>query len=162
LTLTALTAALTAPVLAQGTRLSELTGGFSYTVPAGWQIKTFPGLKYKICHTTSSAGFAPNITIIDEVTNVPLDTYMKASLGPMRKVYRNLHVVSTTPFSAAAGLVGRRMAVTGILSGKSLSQVFYIPSGRKPLRLVPGDECRLAFPKARYSGFSGIISAVVS
>ena len=119
------TLALAGPAFAQGARLSEPAGGFSYAVPAGWQIKTLPGLKYKICYVMPSAGFAPNINIVDEVAAVPLDTYIKASLGPMQKGYTNLHVLNTTSFPAAAGLVGRRMAITGSLLGKSVYQVFY-------------------------------------
>ena len=125
--LSALSATLTlaGPVFAQGTRLSEPAGGFSYTVPAGWQIKTLPGLKYRVCYAAPSAGFAPNINIVDEVAAMPLDTYVRVSLKMMQKGYTNLHMVSTTSFPAAAGLVGRRMAITGSLSGRSVYQVFY-------------------------------------
>ena len=102
---------------------------------SGMHIKTFPGLKYKSCYTTPSAGFAPNITIVDEVAAVPLDTYMKGSMANMRRAYANLYMVSTALFPAA-GLVGRRMAVTGTLSGKNLYQVFCVFSAANNRKII--------------------------
>jgi len=67
---------------------------------SGMHIKTFPGLKYKSCYTTPSAGFAPNITIVDEVAAVPLGTPIKGRIASMQKMSTNLPVFSTTPFSA--------------------------------------------------------------
>ncbi len=121
-----------APAFAQGTRVAEPSGGFSYTAPAGWHIKTFPGLKYKICYAAPSGGFAPNLTVLDETAAVPLDKYVQLSLRGMQRVYTGLAVVSQKPFATASGLRGVRMAVNGTTQGRKMHQVFYVfPAGSR-------------------------------
>ena len=115
----------TMPALAQG-RLSEPAGGFSYLPPAGWHIKTFPGLKYKISYTMPANGFAPNINVVDEVYAVQLDKYIQLSMVGMRRAYTSLHVLKQAPFVTASGVHGERLAVDGIVANKHMHQLFYV------------------------------------
>ena len=114
-----------APAAAQG-RLSEPAGGFSYLPPAGWRIRTFPGLKYRICYAKPASGFAPNINVADEVSAMPLDKYLQFSMAGMRKVYTSLRVLKQAPFATASGIRGERMVVDGIVADKHLHQIFYV------------------------------------
>ena len=115
----------TLPALAQ-TRLSEPAGGFSYLPPAGWHIKTLPGLKYKISYAMPANGFAPNINVVDEVSAMPLDKYLQFSMVGMRKAYTSLHVLKQAPFVTASGVHGERLAVDGVVGDKHMHQVFYV------------------------------------
>lgn len=125
-----------APVSAQGARLAEPAGGFSYQPPAGWHIRTFPGLKYKICYTTPANGFAPNINTVDEVAPVPMGPYMQASIAQMKRAYANLHVVSQKPFVTASGIQGARLVTDGVAAGKHMHQVFYVFPGTNNRKYV--------------------------
>ncbi len=124
------------PVLAQGTRLSEPAGGFSYLPPAGWHIRTFPGLKYKVCYTTPANGFAPNINTVDEVAPMALGPYMQISVSHMKLAYTSLHVVGQRPFVTASGLRGVRMATDGVVGDKHMHQVFYVFPGSNNRKYV--------------------------
>ena len=113
------------PALAQG-RLSEPAGGFSYLPPAGWHIRTLPGLKYKISYAMPANGFAPNINVVDEVSAMPLDKYLQLSMVGMRKAYTKLRVLKQAPFVTASGVPGERLAVEGVVGDKHMHQIFYV------------------------------------
>lgn len=113
------------PALAQGTRLSEPAGGFSYQPPAGWHIRTFPGLKYKICYTTPAKGFAPNILTVDEVKPMAMGPYMQLSVAHMKLTYTSLHVLSQNSFVTASGIQGVHMVTDEVIGDKHMHQVFY-------------------------------------
>ncbi len=125
-----------APAAAQGVRLSEPAGGFSYTVPAGWQIRTFPGLKYKICYTTPASGFAPNINTVDEIAPLAMGPYMQLNVTQMKRAYASLHVLSQKPFVTASGIHGVRMATDGVVGDKHIHQVFYVFPGANNRKYV--------------------------
>jgi len=115
-------------------RLSEPSGGFSYIPPTGWKIRTFPGLKYKICYTTPMGGFAPNINAADETAPVGLNKYVQVSMAHMNLAYSQFHLLNQTPFVTGSGLHGIRLVSTGTISNRTLRQIFYIfpaPSSRK-------------------------------
>ncbi len=124
------------PASAQGTRLTEPAGGFSYLTPAGWHIRTFPGLKYKICYTTPANGFAPNINTVDEVAPMALGPYMQLSVTQMKRAYASLHVVSQNPFATASGLRGVRMVTDGVVGDKHMHQIFYVFPGANNRKFV--------------------------
>ena len=115
-------------------RLSEPAGGFSYLPPAGWKIRTFPGLKYKISYTTPAQGFAPNISVVDETSALPLKDYVRAGMSHMNLAYSQFRISSQAPFSTSSGLHGVRLMSDGTVGGRHVRQVFYIfpaPSSRK-------------------------------
>ena len=119
---------------ASAARLSEPSGGFSYVPPAGWKIRTFPGLKYKICYTMAAGGFAPNINAADETAPVGLNQYVQVSMAHMNLVYSEFHLLNQTPFVTGSGLHGVRLVSTGTISNRTMRQIFYIfpaPSSRK-------------------------------
>ncbi len=120
-----LSPALTLTAHAQA-RLSEPSGGFSYVPPAGWKVKTFPGLKYKICYAAPSAGFAPNITTLDETAPVGLDEYVRVSFANMKRAYTKLAIKSQGAFVTNSGLRGSRTVTNGTMQGRNVRQVFYI------------------------------------
>lgn len=138
-----------APVHAQGARISEPTGGFSYVPPPGWRSRPFPGLKYKICYANPKGGFAPNINILDETAAVPLDKYLQLSLVGMKRAYTTLAVVGQKPFVTASGIHGIRMAVNGTTGGRNMHQVFYVFPTRTARKIVVTASC-LASDGSKY------------
>ena len=119
---------------ASAARLSEPSGGFSYLPPAGWKIRTFPGLKYKICYTTPAGGFAPNINVVDETAPVSLAEYIRVSMAHMNLAYSQFQLLSQAPFVTSSGLHGVRLVSRGTMNSRSVRQIFYVfpaPSSRK-------------------------------
>ncbi len=62
----------------------ESTGRFSYVPPPGWTMRDFPGLRYKIVHTTPVNGFAPNLNVTDEMFRGTVDTYADQNLAALK------------------------------------------------------------------------------
>ena len=122
-------------------RLTDSSGGFSYVPPPGWQIRNYPGIKYKISSAPPMAVFTPTIVVRYDVVPVDLDRYVRGcTAGIMKhltdpdKSYTTYHVVSQGAFVTAAGLHGVRLLSDATLFGKSVRQIFYTfpgPSNRK-------------------------------
>ena len=122
-----------APSSGTSARLTEPAGGFSYVPPAGWHVRTFPGLKYKISYVVA-AGFAPNINAVDETAAVPLDQYVQMNLAQVKRVYTAFHILGQSPFVTSSGLHGIRLAAQGTVTGRNVHQMFYLfpaPDSRK-------------------------------
>ncbi len=129
--------ALAAPVPAA--RVVEPAGGFSYVPPPGWHVKSFPGLKYKMCYAPPASGYSPNLIVSEDRSAQSLDVYQQASNAGLRQSYANVHIISQTPFVTSAGLQGLRIAVVGVPTKLHLAQIFYLfpaSSTRKLIVLV--------------------------
>ncbi|MGI4788727.1 MAG: hypothetical protein ACRYFS_07735 [Janthinobacterium lividum] len=121
-------------VAGKAARLSEPTGGFSYIPPAGWHVRTFPGMKYRISYAMPSGGFAPNINVVDETAAVPMSRYVPMSLIQMHRMFSTFHLLSQTAFVTKSGLSGVCLRSTATVAGRNVRQVCYMfpaPSDRK-------------------------------
>ena len=76
----------------------ELEGGFSYLPPTNWQIREFPGSKYKPAYGTRKDDFAPNINFVDEAFSASLDEYVSANLEAMKKFFKDFKVIKQEDF----------------------------------------------------------------
>jgi hypothetical protein len=124
------------PAACQAGRLTEPTGGFSYSPPPGWKIRTFPGLKYKICYAAPAHGFAPNIDVVDETAPMSLAEYMRVSMTHMHLVYAKFHVVTQGAFLTSSSLHGVRLVSNGTINGKNVRQIFYVFPAAKNRKIV--------------------------
>jgi hypothetical protein len=94
-------------------RHQEPAGGFSFVPPKDWQVRDFPGLKYKVVAGPPAAGFASNINIIDESAKSSLDDYVKDSIVTLQKVLKKCRILSQEAFKTSAGLKGARVVAEG-------------------------------------------------
>jgi hypothetical protein len=99
--------------------------GFSFVAPPGWEVRPFPGLKFKVVVGPAADGFAPNINVVDEKANIPLDDYVTGNLDTMQQVFQRFRLVKQDAFKTAAGLEGGRLFVENEQGGKLLRQIFY-------------------------------------
>ncbi len=137
--LTAATAlvAFTAPAMpaaAQGTRLTESAGGFSYAVPAGWVISRIPGNPYKVCYRLQTNDLPPNIIERVQPNSDSLAKFTQDTVADLAKQTKRFHILSQTPFVTALGLHGMRVAMDGTLEARRAYQIYYIfpkPSSQK-------------------------------
>jgi hypothetical protein len=106
-------------------RHTEAAGGFSFIPPEGWQIRDFPGKKFKIVVGPAAAGFAANINIVDESFDGSLEDYAKASLNALPKVLKKYRLLKQENFVTAAGLQGMRAIVEDEQNNRLLRQTFY-------------------------------------
>lgn len=121
-----ITASLVVPVLAQGTRLTEPAGGFSYTVPAGWKVRAVPGQKYKMCYGPSANNFVPLMIELIQQDPQTTEKFTPDGIADANKHMKRFHVVSQSPIVTASGLHGIRLAFIGTPATRSLYQVFYV------------------------------------
>jgi hypothetical protein len=87
----------------------EPQGGFSFVPPEGWEIRSFPGAKYKMAFGPQLGGKTPNIVVADEFFPGSLDDFVKASIESTVQVKPNIKVVKREDFTTAEGLEGRRV-----------------------------------------------------
>jgi hypothetical protein len=106
-------------------RLTE-AGKFSFVPPGGWEIRTVPGLKYKVAVGPAAGGFAPNINVVDEAFAGTLDAYVQTNMTTVQKVFaRSRLVLKPEQFTTTAGLQGVRSTLESEPQGKRLRQTFY-------------------------------------
>ena len=109
--------------MAQGSRIAEPAGGFSYVPPPGWQVQAMEGGKYKFCSFPSS-GLASTLGVIDADTSLPLTRYIQSVLADAKIHSSHLRVLSQGPFVTSLGLHGYRAVVEDVVLEKKARFVF--------------------------------------
>jgi hypothetical protein len=107
-------------------RHTEKAGGFSFSPPANWTVREFPGLKYKVVVGPVRASFASNINVVDEPFKGTLDDYVKANIGAMRMRFKKFKLEDQGDFKTTSGLRGARLVTESEQGGRLLRQTFYI------------------------------------
>jgi hypothetical protein len=106
--------------------------GFSYVPPQGWEVRDFPGLKYKIAAAAPADGFAPNLNVVDEAFAGSLDTYVSLNLQNLAKALPGYEKVSQETFRTADGVDATKLVVLSTQSNVPLRQLFYmVPASGK-------------------------------
>lgn len=98
---------------------------FSFMPPEGWEPKDMPGMKYKVFITQPAEKFAPNITIVDEVANLPLKDYVDANRKVLAQLTTNFKELSLAPFATDGSLQGYRLSFKNRNMEKDLIQTQY-------------------------------------
>ncbi len=111
-------------------RVTEKTGGFSYTLPTGWKVRSLPGLKYQIAYAQPSNNFAPNVNFVDEAYTGSLADYVKLNKETIVKA--KLKYVFGAEKAFATDHVGQAVKLEAKTDqqGKKLSQIFYFLEGK--------------------------------
>jgi hypothetical protein len=91
-------------------RYSAPDKGFSFIPPSGWESKDIPGMKYRGFFTQPAEKFAPNITIVDESSNLSLKDYVDASRKLLASTSASFKELSLAPFTAEGSLPGYRLS----------------------------------------------------
>ncbi len=107
----------------------EPSGGFSIVPPEGWQVLAIPGLKYKVVAGPPTGAFAPNINVVDEAFDGPIDPYVQANLDVMSKAFKRFRKLHQEPFQTESGLKGTVVVVENEQGDKLLHQTFYLLDG---------------------------------
>jgi hypothetical protein len=116
---------LTSLALAQGERVFEKTGGFSYVLLKGWSVREVLGFKYRFVFGPASNGFAPNINFVDEAYTGALAEYVRLSKNGLAGA--GLKYTFVTEKAFATDHVGQavRLETNTEQQGRKLHQVFY-------------------------------------
>jgi hypothetical protein len=111
-------------------RYSEPTAGFSFDPPEGWEVRSSPGLKFKVVIGPKGAGFAPNINVVDDSHNGSLSAYVEATLAALPKILKRFRLLQRDDFVTTDGVNGARLIIENEQLGKVLRQSFYVfPKG---------------------------------
>jgi hypothetical protein len=102
-------------------------GLFSYVPPNGWKVSEFPGLKFKVCFGQPANGFAPNITVVDEASEKPLEDYVKDNIAFMQKLFQGQKILGQADFTTSDGARAVKLITErdDAQTKKSLRQIFY-------------------------------------
>lgn len=122
------------PVRAAG-RYHDASGGFSYEVPAGWQVMKFKGQKFRILVTGVADNIRPNIIFEEEDYPGDLDTYVRANLPALKKE-KNFSILSRGSGETRDGRPYRRLRFRHVQSDHQWLQTMYffrLAKGRKLL-----------------------------
>jgi hypothetical protein len=106
-------------------RHQEQAGGFSFIPPKDWEVRDFPGLKYKIVTAPLKAGFTSNINVVEEQSKGALEDYVKANITALEKVFKKCKIISHQPFKTESGLESARVVAEAEQGEKMLRYVFY-------------------------------------
>ena len=117
-------------------RLIETEGGFSYVPPIGWQVKTFPGLKYKLSCAKPSGGFMPNINVVDESAAVSMTDYIQLTSTQLKRQFPDFISLGQTAFVTSSGIQGVRLDSEATLNGHKLRQIYYLFAGQGDRKIV--------------------------
>jgi hypothetical protein len=118
-------------------RHHEAAGGFSYVPPPGWEVKPFPGLKFQIVAGPAQAGFAPNINIVEELSNLDMRSYLEANLLQMQGVFQGFRLLERQEFSTGDGLQGHKIIFERPEGGRQLRQCqYFFGRGNRKLTLT--------------------------
>ena len=118
------------------TKIVEKEGGFSFTAPKGWTVRTMSGLKYKIAVGPITSSFAVNINVVDEKFKGTVEQYSKGNQATLTKILPGYKKVSESPFQTALKLKGIKLVFTSKPQGKPLGQTAYCFRGKNETMFV--------------------------
>lgn len=111
--------------LAQGERVLEKTGGFSYALIKGWSVREVPGFKYRFIFGPASNNFAPNINFVDEAYTGSLTEYVKLSKNGLAGAGLKYTILTEKPFQTDHVGQAVRLEANTEQQGRKLHQMFY-------------------------------------
>jgi hypothetical protein len=120
---------------------SDLTAGFSFAMPSGWQTANAPNEKYKIVFGPRVNDFTPNITTEDDVfegTNKDYATQGQAKLEAMSKElgYDEVKLLRRTEFATDTKLVGEKITNSIKAKGREFVVSSYTFEGKGNTKLI--------------------------
>ena len=98
---------------------------FSIVPPDGWEPRDMPGMKYKVFITQPAEKFAPNITFVDEASNLSLKDYVAENQKVLARLTTNYKELSLAPFATDGNLQGYRLSFKNRHADKDLIQTQY-------------------------------------
>ena len=137
-------------------RIDEPAGGFRYTIPRGWQVRSLPSItQYKVCVGPAANGFAPNINVLTESFHGPLPEYVRRALDYAASKLSEFKKVSQGPFKTTAGMAGIRAVTTSHQRDRDIRQVFYFFPGKGNVKYVVTASALAADGEKLDSAFDG-------
>jgi len=97
--------------------------------PPGWELRDFPGLKYKIAAAAPADGFAPNINVVDEEFSGSPETYVKLNLQNLEKAMQDYEKLGEETFHTDDGVDGTKLMIGSRQANLPLRQLFYMLPG---------------------------------
>ena len=107
----------------------------SYAVPKGFEVMTLPGFKHKVAAGKPTAGFAPNLNVVEESFGGNIEQYADANEKTLAKVptYRK---ASRTTFKTTSGAGGVKLVYGNSQKSDQLRQVMYLIPGKGNARTL--------------------------
>lgn len=122
-------------------------GKFSYNLPHGWTLQEFPGLQYKIGFGTGGQGFTPNLNIVSETFDGPLDVYVDGNKMTIRRMFPDFELVTEGEFQTASGVKGFKVVARASQMGIPLQQAWYFFPAKGEYFVVTASALQIDYAK---------------
>lgn len=116
------------------TQLSETP--FEFTVPSGWTVRSWKGMKFKLCFGPVSNGFAPNMNIMEDKASMTVDKYCQTNEAVLKQKIPSLKIKGKSYFKTAKGLQGVKLVTNSNQEKRNLTQTFYMFPGKGDAKYV--------------------------
>jgi hypothetical protein len=103
----------------------EKKGGFSFVPPIRWELKDAPNIPYKMAIGPAANNFAPNINVVEEANDRPLNEYVRGNLAVLEKALKKFKLLKQDEFKTDSGLTAGRLITENEQRGVLLRQTFY-------------------------------------
>jgi hypothetical protein len=104
----------------------ESNEAFSYTPPAGWQMMSMPGGKYRSAvGVLKSSGTAPSISVVEETFRGSLADFAEQKVAALRQSPQVSGNIEEVEFQTASGAGARRVAFETLLNATKFRQSMY-------------------------------------
>jgi hypothetical protein len=130
--------------LPAGADQAKIEEGFSYTPPAGWQVRSLAGQKYKVALAPAVDGYAPHIIVADELFYGGVEDYTKGLLDTLSKQKKGFKNLGQATLVTAAGLKGMRLLVESMENEVAYRSLVFIFPGTGDLKLIMSFNARSA------------------
>jgi hypothetical protein len=116
-------------------RYVDIDGGFSILPPDSWQVREWPGLKYKVIIGPTSYEFNPNINFVDENYNGQLNDYVDANMEALKRIFR-YELIQRNEFITTKNLKGEKVIIHSLQNERYYRQIFYFFTVRNGRQLL--------------------------
>ena len=112
-----------------GDLYTERTGGFTMSMPRGWQTADF-NQKYLMIMGPEVDGFTPNIGFGDESYSGSITSYVDIVLTYLQMLFTDFNLISRTSFRTNAGITGEVITYQVTMGSIRVRQKIYVLPNR--------------------------------
>lgn len=106
-------------------KCTDSKGGFSYSIPDGWIVRSYPNQSYKVSGGPPTNGFSPNITAHDEIFTCSLEDYVAQAISSI-KANPKKKFLDITAFKTNTATEALKISTMAEAPTLALKETFYL------------------------------------
>lgn len=121
--------------------ITEDDGGFSYQIPASWNLSKMQGLQFHIAMDKVINGFRANVNFHQEKNKYSFAEYYKLNVEDMKSYVSDYKEIKSMDFATGAGLKVKKHLCSSTQGGKSIFQAFYFLETKDKTKTIITGTC---------------------